>query len=125
MQNIGAELFPGDFRHAGSAALALPPSELKTLAAGIRSGRLSAPYAPSGLSRFVGGSIAASVSLSLQAMSDAGLPPAGAAYSLELLASALSERPAAGEMVDSVTTCTHIRGHSKSRHERGCLWAIS
>jgi phosphatidylserine/phosphatidylglycerophosphate/cardiolipin synthase-like enzyme len=92
--------------------LSLPPSDLRTLASSIRSGRLSAPYSASNVARFVGGPIAASVSMSLQAMADLEMPSNAAAYSLELLAAAQSEHPVIGEMVDLVTTGPQVAGNA-------------
>lgn len=86
------------------ALLMLPPSELKTLAAGIRTGRLNPPYLASSLSRFLDSSIASGVAESLNKFADSGTPPAGIARSLDLLASAFTERPAVGDLLDLVVT---------------------
>lgn len=93
-----------------TALLSLSPLELKALAAALRTGRLNAPYSASSLNRLFHGPIAASVSASLQSMADIGMQPAAAAYSLELLASALSERPTIGDLVDLVMTGPQILG---------------
>lgn len=92
------------------ALLSLSPSELKTLASSMRTGRLSPPYLALSLSRYFVEPLAAQVSASLQAMAAAGMEPTAAAYSLELLASALSERPSIGEVVDLVTTGPQFDG---------------
>jgi phosphatidylserine/phosphatidylglycerophosphate/cardiolipin synthase-like enzyme len=86
------------------ALLSLSPHELRTLAAGLRTGRLSEPYSTSGLTRFLQNDAALAVSGSLQIMAHAGMQRTGIAHSLELLASALSERPSISDLVDLVTT---------------------
>jgi len=86
------------------ALLLLPPSDLKTLAASIRTGRLSPPYLASSLSRFLDSSIASAVAESLKKLTDSGTPPAGIAESLDLLALALTERPSIGDLLDLVVT---------------------
>jgi len=92
------------------ALLSLSPSELKTLAASLRTGRLNAPYSASSLNRFFADQLAVSVAASLQGMADNGLQPDAAAYSLEMLASAFSERPSLGDMIDLVLTGPPISG---------------
>jgi hypothetical protein len=86
------------------AVLSLSPIELKTLAASLRTGRLNAPYSASSLSRFFAEPLAISVAAGLQTMADNGMQPAASAFSLEMLASALSEHPSIGDMIDLVMT---------------------
>ena len=86
------------------ALLSLSPYELRALAAGLRSERLSAPYAAASLSRFVDQAAASGVAESLQTLCESGMQAAGAALTLELLASSIAERPAIGELVNLVTT---------------------
>jgi phosphatidylserine/phosphatidylglycerophosphate/cardiolipin synthase-like enzyme len=92
------------------ALLSLSPTDLKALAAGLRTGRLFAPYSASGLSRYLVEPIAAAVSAHLQEMEDAGMPPASIAYSLELLAAARSERSSIADLVDLVVTAPQLPG---------------
>lgn len=92
------------------ALLSLSPTELRTLAANLRAGRLSSPYTASGLGRFLSEAIAASVSVSLQELAEARTEPAAIACTLELLASALSERPLIGDLIDLVMTGPPIAG---------------
>ena len=92
------------------ALLSLSPTELKTLAASLRTGRLCTPYTASGLGRFLTEALAAPVSLSLQEMADTGMDPAATACTLELLASAFSERPSIGDLIDLVMTGPPIAG---------------
>jgi hypothetical protein len=92
------------------ALLSLSPVELRTLAASLRSGRLCTPYTASGLGRYMTETLAASVSRSLQEFAETGLNPAAAAYTLELLASALSERPSIDDLIDLVMTGPPIAG---------------
>lgn len=91
--------------------LSLSPSELRTLAANLRAGRLSSPYTDSGLGRFVSEAIAASVSVSLQELAEIKMEPAAIACTLELLASAFSERPSIGDLIDLVMTGPPLAGH--------------
>lgn len=86
------------------ALLSLSPSELRSLAAGLRSGRMNAPYTAATLGRYVDHATVSAVAASLQAMSESGMQPTGAALTLDLLAAAIAERPAIGELVDLVTT---------------------
>lgn len=92
------------------ALLSLSPTELRTLAANLRGGRLSSPYTPSGLGRFVSEAIAASVSVSLQELAETKMEPTAIASTLELLASAYSDRPSIGELVDLVMTGPPVAG---------------
>jgi hypothetical protein len=92
------------------AVLSLSPIELKTLAASLRTGRLNAPYSASSLSRFFAEPLAISVAAGLQTMADNGMQPAASAFSLEMLASALSEHPSIGDMIDLVMTGPSVPG---------------
>jgi len=86
------------------ALLSLSPSELRALAASLRSGRMSAPYTVPTLSRYVDQVAASAVAESLQKMCESGMQPTGAAHALDLLAASITERPAIGELIDLVTT---------------------
>jgi hypothetical protein len=92
------------------ALLSLSPTELQTLAAGLRSGRLCSPYSASTLVRYLPVALAAPVSAHLQELADTGMQPAAAAYTLELIASARSESSSIGDFVDLVLTGPQVGG---------------
>ena len=92
------------------ALLLLSPVELKTLAASLRTGRLNEPYSAANLSRFFSEPVASSVAAGLQEMADNGMRPAAAAFSLEMLASAFSEHPSIGDVIDLVLTGPSVSG---------------
>lgn len=92
------------------ALLSLSSTDLRTLAAGLRSGRLCIPYSASSLGRYLSDATAAAVSASLQEMADTGMQPAATAYTLELLASARSELSSVGDLIDLVLTGPQIAG---------------
>jgi hypothetical protein len=92
------------------ALLTLPPSELRALAASLRTGRLTAPYSVSSLGRFFTETVATSVTASLQSLAESGMQPSAAAHTLELLASAISERPPVVDLVDLVMTGPPVAG---------------
>jgi hypothetical protein len=92
------------------ALLSLSPTELRTLAGSLRTGRLCTPYTVSGLGRYLTEALAGPASESLQKLTDAGMDPGATACTLELLASALSERPAIGDLIDLVMTGPPIIG---------------
>jgi hypothetical protein len=86
------------------------PAELRTLAASLRSGRLGVPYSASSLSRYITEPTAGPVASALQVMADVGMSQAATAYTLELLASSISERPPIGDLIDLVMTGPPIAG---------------
>ena len=86
------------------ALLLLSPTELRTMASALRSGRLDVPCNPANLARFVANSMTATVASSLQAMADVGMNSASIAYSVELLAAARSDPSDIGDVVDLVMT---------------------
>lgn len=92
------------------ALLTLPPSDLRALAASLRTGRLNAPYSASSLSRFFTEELAISVAASLQSMAEAGMQPSAAAHALEMLASSISEHPRVEDLVDLVMTGPAVAG---------------
>jgi hypothetical protein len=92
------------------ALLSLTPTELRTIAASLRTGRLCTPYSASSLGRYLAESHAKLVSAELQAMAETGMQPAASAYTLELLASALSEHPSIGDLIDLVMTGSSVAG---------------
>jgi phosphatidylserine/phosphatidylglycerophosphate/cardiolipin synthase-like enzyme len=92
------------------ALLTLPASDLRALAASLRTGRLDAPYSASSLGRFVAEPLAPWVAASLQYMADAGMQPSAAAHTLELLASAVSGHSPVEDLVDLVMTGPPVAG---------------
>ena len=92
------------------ALITLPPSDLRALAASLRMGRLNAPYSASSLGRFVTEALAPSVAESLQSMANTGMEPSAAAYTLELLASAVSGHSPVEDLVDLVMTGPPVAG---------------
>src|SRR5208283_459372 len=80
------------------------PSELRTLATSVRTGRLLAPYTALSLRRFVGEDAAESVSRKLELLSASGMSSEALSVCLELTADALSSRPPLEDFVDLVTT---------------------
>lgn len=92
------------------ALLLLAPSELRTLAGAIRMGRLAAPYSALGVRQVLGGDTSESIASSLQEMAALGMPAAGMAQLLELLAAALAERPRIEDLVELVVTGPQVGG---------------
>jgi hypothetical protein len=84
--------------------LCLLPSDLRALAASLRTGHLCPPYPPANVQRILNASVASEVSTGLQDLATSGLPPAGIARTLELLATAYECRPPIEDVVDLVTT---------------------
>ena len=84
--------------------LCLLPSDLRALVAGLRTGHLCPPYAPGSVQRMLNGAVAAEISTGLQELAASGLPPAGIACALELLATGYENRPPIEDVVDLVTT---------------------
>jgi phosphatidylserine/phosphatidylglycerophosphate/cardiolipin synthase-like enzyme len=94
--------------------LDLLPSDLRALAAGLRTGHLSPPYGPTAVQRVLNASSAAEVSTGLQELAAAGLPPAGIARTLELVASGYENRPPIEDLVDLVTTGGGVGGGNRT-----------
>jgi hypothetical protein len=92
------------------ALLSLSPTELRSLASSLRTGRLNAPYSGSSVSRFFTEPLATSVAADLQAMADIGMQPAAAAFSLETVASALSIHPRIEDAIELVMTGPQVAG---------------
>lgn len=84
--------------------LSLAPSELRTLATSVRTGRLLAPYTALSLRRFVGEDAAESVSRKLELLSASGMSSEALSVCLELTSDALNSRPPLEDFVDLVTT---------------------
>ena len=92
--------------------LSLAPYDLRALAGVIRMARLSTPYSELAVRQIVSTEIAHSIAASLQQLADIGMPPAGLASTLELLASAISARPKIEECVEVVATGPQVSGVS-------------
>lgn len=92
------------------ALLSLSPTELGTLAAGLRSERLCAPFSAVGLGRYLDETAAPDVSSQLNEMSGIGMERTAIAYSLELLASARLESSSASNLIDLVLTGPQVAG---------------
>lgn len=84
--------------------LRLPPSDLRALAAGLRTGRLCPPYPAASVQRMLSGAVAAEISVGLCELGSSGLSPVGIARAIELLAVAYENRPPIEDVVDLVTT---------------------
>ncbi len=84
--------------------LSLAPSDLRALAAALDSGRLSAPYHATGVQRFLSPSTADEVASSLQGLATLGVQTRALAKLLELLATAIADRPPLEDLIDLVTT---------------------
>ena len=84
--------------------LCLLPSDQRALAAGLRTGHLCPPYPASSVQRMLNGVVAADISTGLQELAASGLPPAGIACALELVATGYENRPPIDDVVDLVTT---------------------
>lgn len=94
--------------------LKLLPSDLRALAAGLRTGHLCPPYAPASIQRVLNGAVAAEVSEGLQELAASGLPPTGIARTLELVASGYENRPPIEDLVDLVTTGGGVGGGNRT-----------
>ena len=89
--------------------LSLAPSELRALAGAIRMGRLGPPFPPVAIKQIMNDH-AAALSETLQELAATGMPPAGIAQCLELLAQALAERPRLEDLVQFVATGPQVSG---------------
>jgi len=92
--------------------LSLAPSDLRSLAAAIASGRLTPPFSVVSVERYVNVLSAESVTRSLQELAATGIAPQGLTRMLELLAEGLGERPRLDDLVDLVTTAPDTAGSS-------------
>lgn len=73
-------------------------------------GRLTAPYSALGIRQVLGPDSPESIANSLQEMAGLGMPAAGLAQSLEMLAAALAERPRIEDLVKLVATGPQVSG---------------
>ena len=92
--------------------LSLAPSELRSIASGLRSGRLSSPFASAGVQKFVSMAEADRLAKRLSNLEDGGSTISGIAETLDILASAIEGRPAIEDLVDIVATGPEISGIS-------------
>ena len=90
--------------------LSLAPSDIRALSIAIETGRLSPPYPPSSVQRFVKGDISVDVAAAIHDLEACGMSPVAIARSLELLAFGLSTRPPVEDIVDLVTTGPEVGG---------------
>jgi hypothetical protein len=82
----------------------LQRSDLMSLAAALRTGRISPPFSPNALSRIIGGSASVDVSSALQQVFEAGCSVSASAVWLEVLAGASSIRPRLEDLATLVMT---------------------
>jgi hypothetical protein len=92
------------------ALLSLAPSELRMLAGAIRMGRLAAPYSALAIKELLGNDAAESIASTLRELVALGMPSAGLAESLELLATSIAQRPKIEDLLDLVVTGPQIGG---------------
>jgi hypothetical protein len=92
------------------ALLSLTPSELRTLAGAIRMGRLNIPFSALAIRELVGRDGAEPIVASLRELVAVGMPSAGLAESLELLAAAFAQRPRIEDLLDLVVTGPQVAG---------------
>lgn len=90
--------------------LSLAASDIRALAIAIETGRLSPPYQPSSVERFVKGEISVDIATAIHDLEACGMSPAAIARSLDLLAFGLSARPPLEDLVDLVTTGPEVGG---------------
>lgn len=84
--------------------LSLAPSELRTLAASVRAGRVTIPYSALNLQQILGEARASDVAKSIGVLATSGMSPEALVCCLELAADALDSRPSLENLVDLVTT---------------------
>ncbi|HET6840598.1 MAG TPA: DISARM system phospholipase D-like protein DrmC [Candidatus Angelobacter sp.] len=89
--------------------LSRAPSDLRALAAAIKMGRLSPPFSAVAVKQIVNDDGDA-VARSLMEMSDTGMPAAGIASTLELLAATMVDRPRIEDLVQLVATGPQVSG---------------
>jgi len=84
--------------------LSLAPTELKALAASIRSGRVTLPCSAHSLQRIVGTADGNSISSRLGTLASLGMSAEAMSACLELVAQSVTSRPPLEDFVDLVTT---------------------
>ena len=87
-----------------SALAQLQRSDLLSLAAAVRTGRISPPFSPNALSRIIGGATSIEVSLALQRLFEAGCSVTALALWMEILGAASSMRPRVADLATLVMT---------------------
>lgn len=95
---------------ARNPLLSLAPTELRALAAALRSGRLTLPISGVGVQRYVPGQAVDRVTAGLQQLANDGMSAAGVARCLELIADSDDSRPAFEDLLDIVTTGPELGG---------------
>lgn len=90
--------------------LSLAPSELRALAASVRTGRVAAPFSALKLQRVIGDGGAEPVSRKLGVLSASGMSTEALAMCLELAADAVDSRSPLEDLVDLVTTGPEVGG---------------
>jgi phosphatidylserine/phosphatidylglycerophosphate/cardiolipin synthase-like enzyme len=87
-----------------SALISLTTDDLNQLAGALRSGRLTPPFSPLALRRYVPESAAAPVAAELQQLAQDGMPARYAAACIETLCRDRVQRPVAEDIIDLVWT---------------------
>ena len=90
--------------------LSLAPTELYTLAASIRNGRITPPFSALNLQRFIGSGDGNAISKKLGDLAFLGMSAEAMAACLELVADSLASRPPLENFVDLVTTGPEVGG---------------
>ena len=90
--------------------LQLSPTELRSIAAGLRTGRLSPPFLAPVLRRHVASTAADDVVGDLQAFSAVGMSPEAISRALDLLAGGYDRRPRIEDLLELVTTGPEAQG---------------
>ena len=88
----------------------LTDSDLRSLAAALRAGRLAPPFAAVGVGRVVAGPLAGELADRMQALADAGMRPDHLAVVAEAVLAARATRPVADDAVDLVWTGPEAAG---------------
>ena len=84
--------------------LALSESDLRSLAAALRSGRIAAPYTPVAFQRFISAKQANAIAEEFQLLAENDFLPKQIALAIDLIAKDRSRRPLTDEAVSLVTT---------------------
>lgn len=90
--------------------LNLADTDLRQMAAALRSGRLSPPYSTLAVGRYVPANAADGVAADLRSLADLGFTPEQAATTLELLSKERDRRTRGRDAIDLVTTGPEVRG---------------
>lgn len=90
--------------------LKLSETDLRTIAAALRAGRLVLPLTSASLQRFVGSARSVELAAELESLTTTGFTAINLATMLELIAADRDHRPAVDDIVDLVTTGPEARG---------------